>query len=399
MSQWTPEDSAFLSLLLDSVTGTKEGADIRQDYCRLHDCVKSNVAKDRAIYYTGSKAEGLDLPGSDLDYMYDLNGVLKIKVVQSLHECPVEFLYSVFYLCTENTPPGFALLRCVNIPVLIGIVQSMNGQYYLSSDSMVTNLMHLQPIKSYQNVKCKIKRQGPSLESWINYLDEPEPGMDMVSSIHCAFWPRDATEWIQRNRQSGWPTQDDISSVVNFGCHVVPVGHPKSKTKSLEWRISFSVAERTLVWSFNHVQLQCYALMKIILKEFIKIKCSPQNQVLCSYFIKTFLFWQFENKNVNFWQENNLRECLKHSLIEFSKCLNKGVLKHYFFPTFNLLSIKLTPEAKKELTQLYDIIIQSDVTIIRECKTLRNIWSVFVSARKNHINLIYNEHKKKIPDK
>ena len=240
---------------------------------------------------------------------------------------------------------------------------------------MMSNVMlpiSRQPLsgKLFQNIKLKLKRQGPSVENWINYQDESESGSDMVASIHCAFWPRDATEWIQRNRQFGWPTLDDISSVFNFGCHLVAVGHPKSKTGSLEWRISFSVAERTLVWSFNHVQLQCYALMKIILKQFIKIKCSPQNQVLCSYFIKTFLFWQYETKPLNFWQENNLRECLKYSLIEFSKCINIGVLKHYFFPTFNLLSIKLTPEAKKELMQLFDIVIQSDITIIRECKTL-----------------------------
>ena len=131
MSQWTPEDSAFLSLLLDTAIGTKEGAVIRQDFCRLHDCVKSNMDKDYAIYYTGSKAEGLDLPGSDMDYMHDLNAPFKIKVVQSLHEYPVDFMYNVFHLCTENTPPGFALLRCVSTPLFLmhpklrGVIQSI----------------------------------------------------------------------------------------------------------------------------------------------------------------------------------------------------------------------------------------------------------------------------------
>ena len=35
----------------------------------------------------------------------------------------------------------------------------------------------------------------------------------------------------------------------------------------------FSVAERTLVWSYNHIQMQCYAVMKLILKEFINPHC------------------------------------------------------------------------------------------------------------------------------
>ena len=81
-----------------------------------------------------------------------------------------------------------------------------------------------------------------------------------------------------------WIYRQSSSLVFNL----VPVGHPHSDMQEMEWRISFSLAERALVWSFNHAQMQCYAIMKIILKEFIKVRCRPQNQVLCSYFIKTF---------------------------------------------------------------------------------------------------------------
>ena len=401
MSRWTPEQSALLSLLLDDVTGTKEVVATRQDFCQLHDCLQSNIMKRSKTYFTGSKAEGLDLPGSDNDYMFDINDIIinNIKVVQSLHESPAPSLYWVFYLCTDNTPPGFAFLRCIKpgtSPIINIAIQSVNGQLYLSSSLMAEGLFSCTKMYHLFNIPhiTKTARQGPSIEHWDIFDNPSESGTDMVPSIHCAFWPKDASEWIERPRPSGWPTPHDVSSIVNFGCHLVAIGHPHSETRSLEWRISFSVAERTLVWSFNHVQIQCYALMKIILKEFIKAKCNPDNQVLCSYFIKTVLFWKYEIKGLSFWQENNLRECIKYLLIEFRQCLNEGVIRHYFFPRFNLLSVKLTAEAKIELLQLFDIIIQSDISILRECKTLKTVWSKFVSADGNQNSVIHNKHRR-----
>ena len=131
-------------------------------------------------------------------------------------------------------------------------------------------------------------------------------------------------------------------------------------------------------------------IIKIILKEFIKVRCNPQNQVLCSYFIKTFLFWIYETTELCLWRDGNLRHCIKFLLVEFSKCIQEGVLKHYFIPRFNLLSIKLTRAAQAELLQLYDITIQSDVNISRECRTLRSIWSEFLSVREHRSDAICN---------
>ena len=88
MPNWTPDHSMILSLLLDVVIGTKEEIEIRQDYCRMYDCLRSEFGHGN-VYFTGSKSEGLDLPGSDLDYyMMDINNDHYIKVIQSLDEKP-----------------------------------------------------------------------------------------------------------------------------------------------------------------------------------------------------------------------------------------------------------------------------------------------------------------------
>ena len=394
MVSWTPDNSTVLSMLLDEVVGTKEMIETRQDYCRIHDSLKLHWFKEGdGVYFTGSKSEGLDLPGSDEDYMFDINGRYNTEVIQSLDEKPDISPNIIFLMCCENVPPGFALLQKVHpIPIcpVHGTSQLSSCRIFLKSGLHID--YHLSVILSSANndhVKAA-KRQGPSVEIWLDHEDLSGPGSDQVMSVRCKFWPNQALDWIQRQRHFGWPSSNEISSITDFGFHLVSVGHPHS-IKGLhehEWRISFSIAERILVWSFNHVQMQCYALMKIILKEFIKMKCNPQNQVLCSYFIKTFLFWKYETTELNFWRADNLRECLRYLLVGFSACIREGMLRHYFIPRFNLLSVKLTRAALTELLQLFDIIVQSDISIIKECKTLTKIWSEFLKEKDNKDTVI-----------
>ena len=397
MASWAADDSMILSQLLDEVVGTQEMIDARQDYCRMVDCLESKRVQ-KNFYFTGSKAEGLDLPGSDMDYMHDVNDSDKIKVIQSFDDNALMTSYGVFLMSTENVPAGFTLLQHVH-PTLISLslyraFQSMNGLRYLSSDLFLQTEFSTMDIVQTFLPGCTAKRQGPSMELRTDPSDDV--GTDFVPSIHCCFWPNQANEWVQRPRHFQWPTSHAISTITDFGFHLVPVGHPLSDTKPMEWRISFSLAERTLVWSFNHVQMQCYALLKIILKEFIKVRCNPQNQVLCSYFIKTFLFWKYETSELSFWREDNLKHCIKFLLFEFSKCIQEGVLRHYFIPRFNLLCIKLTRAAQSEILQLFDIIIQCDISILKECRTLHSVWSEFLLVREYPNDAICNVKRKNI---
>ena len=392
MSGWTPERSTLLSMLLDEVTGTPEMIEIRKDFCRLRDCIASCKCWSNA-YFTGSKAEGLNLPGSDEDYMFDINNGYHVQVTQSVQVEPNINSYLLF-LNTENTNPCFATLRFMDQiihPELITISRNIDGLPHLSSDLLMKKQMSFDQM-FVQDCE-KVVRQGPSMEYWNPFCNRSESGEDHVLSIHCPFWPNGAMEWIYRQRHFDWPTQRDMSSIVNFGCHLVPIGDPRSLLNDMEWRISFSIAERILVWSFNHIQMQCYAVMKIMLKEFIKVRCNPRSQILCSYFIKTFLFWEFESNDLNFWRRDNFRECITYLLTKFFTRLREGVIRHYFFPRFNLLSIKLTREAQTELLQVLDIAIQSDISIIKECRTLRGTWAKYIVTNDNIDNIMDNAYK------
>ena len=104
MSRWTKDRSALLSLLLDQVTGTKEATEIRQDFCKLQEFLMSTPTIN--VYYTGSRAEGLSLPGSDDDFMIDINNLHHVKVVQSSNKPSDTSSNAILYLHTENVRTG-----------------------------------------------------------------------------------------------------------------------------------------------------------------------------------------------------------------------------------------------------------------------------------------------------
>ena len=375
MEGWTPEHNTYLSCLLDDVTGTEEMVKIRRDYCKILDCTLSSNQSSTNRYFTGSKAEGLDLQGSDEDYMFDINNGFDIEVSESIEDLVQSPRTNKLIIVTDNVPPAFALLKCVSLcdQSLRHSVVNNGDNAYLSSQELLSS----SPLMKSKTEK-HTRIQGPSFETWQEFEDTSEAGTDHVASILCKDWPTAAAEWKTRPRHYGWPSKRDKESIETFGFHLVPVGHPLSTKRSLEWRVSFSIAERTLVWSFNHTQLQCYALMKLILKEFVKNNCALKHKnVLCSYFIKTFLFWQFETTDPLFWQTSNLTGCLMYLLHEFNICIESGVLRHYFVPRFNLLDIKLTPDARADFLYLFDKVREIGISILGQCTSLSRVLSKF----------------------
>ena len=74
---------------------------------------------------------------------------------------------------------------------------------------------------------------------------------DLVYCLACLLWPSIASEYMSRARNGGWPTQSTLETIQKDGCHVVPVGPPESRDKHLQWRWSFSLAEKCLCYSMN----------------------------------------------------------------------------------------------------------------------------------------------------
>lgn len=140
-----------------------------------------------------------------------------------------------------------------------------------------------------ERVEHEVEVHGPALSTkWSGYDEEDfQLDTDAVLAFQCPCLPSDFDEWCNRSRNYNWPPHWIIEITKKQGCFVVAAGHPASDTQPIEWRLSLPKTEYLLTKSFNHVQMKCYVLMKLVLKWVIQ----PQMQEpLSSYHIKTVMF-------------------------------------------------------------------------------------------------------------
>ena len=137
---------------------------------------------------------------------------------------------------------------------------------------------------------------------------------------------------------------------------MVPIGHPLGPNEHIEWRISFSLAEYKIVKSMNHSQFLVYGLLKIF---FLKVKNKQSDEskmLLCSYYLKTAIFWAIQQNSKFMWCPQNLLEgfwvCFKLLL----KWVYEGVCPNFFIPQNNMFLSKIYGYAQRNLfLQLYNL--------------------------------------------
>ncbi|VDI64467.1 Hypothetical predicted protein [Mytilus galloprovincialis] len=285
MSQTDRELSLKIYQFLCNIVGTEEVVQTR----RKRFCAFDSVLRilNFTVISSGSKAEGLDLNGSDYDQMciYHLVKVYENKETVSSSEKNTPIVMDI-----SDTKPGFTKLKLYEQRHMYHINQwreSVNGETYISSKLFRE---HELPGNMIIHGPCQ------SL---------PGDYYDMARCLRCEEWITPAHQWVFRSR-STWPDHRLVMSVIKEGVLFVPIGCKGSLNEDLEWRISFSMAEKQLIFSFSHTQLLCYALLKIILKDIIKGK---HGDLICSYFLKTILFWVFEESRPSDWHpdENNFK--------------------------------------------------------------------------------------------
>jgi len=161
--------------------------------------------------------------------------------------------------------------------------------------------------------------------------------VDDVKSLFCPQWPKDAQHWPIRSRNYGWPTTATISEVVQNGCHVVYVQHRSCRDDKQQWRFSFSLAEVFLLQSWTQTQQIVYHLLKFFAnKELIQIDCPKEDEVLCSYHLKTLMLWTCEEMSPEWWNSSCIISICCELLRKLSDWLKRRYFPNYFIPEANL---------------------------------------------------------------
>lgn len=217
----------------------------------------------------GSSSEGFRIRGSDVDNMLwpPNHKVIWYKYQSFLYKTHVHVDKYAWILCdNSDSPPGYTLLwlptECAG-PDILSACEQIQGRLYISSSK-------------YR--ESSLSRPGSTVHGpcssgkgiFVSYDDAYGFGSD--------FWPPSASSWIERCH--AWPSPHVVENIVRNGCHFVAIGHKLGNHIDNEWRISFTQAEKTLVYSMNHTQFLTYGLLKLVLNEKINIGLKDEDKLL-----------------------------------------------------------------------------------------------------------------------
>ena len=310
------------------VVGSEMDTRIRQNMFLIMDKISDNANAVLTRLSSGSLAEGLALPGSDLDVMIVLN---RIKVVHNVKQMNHSERCTTLLMEDDMEIPGFSSLKLIadsneyRFTPLECFVETRNGM-------LLSNMLFIRKyIEITMNLKTSV--HGPCLSN-------TEETLDVAFCFHSYSWPRQAKQWIYRHRPGQWPPDILIDEIVNYGCILVPIGPKEIESNDLLWRISFSMAEKQLSHAMNYTQILCYALLKLSLKNIID-RNDEVKGLLCSYFMKTALFWLSEEIPTNEFQLRNLFHCYFlcfDKIISWVRCC---YCPNYFIPQHNMFRGKI----------------------------------------------------------
>ena len=156
---------------------------------------------------------------------------------------------------------------------------------------------------------------------------------DLVDSVWCPYWPKEGEDWITRCRDCGWPTMDSIEEVLQQGCHVVYVQHRDCGIDQQQWRFSFSMAEVILIQSWTDIQQIVYHLLRCFAKqELIPENCAKEDEVFCTYHLKTMMLWTCEKMSPKFWSSCSIIAICCELLKTASRVSSETIFSKLFYP-------------------------------------------------------------------
>lgn len=106
------------------------------------------------------------------------------------------------------------------------------------------------------------------------------------------------------------------------------------------------MAEKRLVYAMNHSQFLLYGLMKLFMKEVINRDVEENDELLCSYHMKTAVFWVLKQNSLSECNSQNFMQCFLICFKLVIKWVYEGVCPNFFIPENNLFWSKCMVQLK-----------------------------------------------------
>ncbi|KAK3098975.1 hypothetical protein FSP39_024891 [Pinctada imbricata] len=339
-----------------------------------------DTSKSSKTVTSGSRAEGFLFKSSDADII-DIDSNIVVVKSNTWHLSNTRDFPNILLMETDIVPPGFALLKCLKY-------DDRDKQLYKSLVRRGNDLY----------VSSRIARESCAIDG-VSYTHGPcnSGGMigdeyDIAYTLKCPFWPNQAKSFILRSLRHGWPSFDVMKDICEEGCHFVPINsrvHAYSESADLEWRISTVRAEKKLVYSMNHCQFLCYGLMKIILNEVLK-KDPETGELLCSYFMKTAVFWEMSEHKED-WSPLNFICKFWNVFRRIIKWVSTGYCPNFFIPQHNMFLGKVYGRHQRDLMTRLRKLHDEGYQFLLRCPSLNKKLTTIINQPMKARRIITNE--------
>lgn len=357
-------------LMCAEIVGSEKVVEHRRLFFKIHDEVFNSppFSEIHTQMCSGSKAEGLFMNGSDLDVVRTMFKFMAYQLGTSVVN--IDKKKVVLFMDHEMSSPGYARLwiHDKNHPQWRDQWIKIANDGLLFSSSQFRDWMKGEQrsviLERYNSCMCTMGAHdltGPCISS--NRLDQ-------AFSIVCQSWPESAMPWFSRKRPYNCYTDQMITRQLERGILLVPVGN---KTDSIdvhpdEWRISFTMTEKDLIHSWNHVQMVCYACLKMMLKEFIRPILN--DDIMTSYLVKTALLWISEEIDPIVWSPENLYKCFLQCIKRLSYYIKFRFFPNYFIPHCNMIKYTATEQSLTYLSNLLGDISTNGLEYLLQCASI-----------------------------
>ena len=159
------------------------------------------------------------------------------------------------------------------------------------------------------------------------------------------------------------------------------IGAKESPTELMEWRISFPATEKVLIHSMNHIQFLCYGLLKIFLKEAIDVNTEIKG-LLCSYFLKTALFWEITTGHAQ-WNASNFLSCFWKCLQRLLHWITNEYCPNFFIPENNMFAGKVHGAARKRLLLYLAPLYKEGYNCLLRCRSIQHELNAIIQLTAN----------------
>lgn len=250
-------DSVRLSAALDEI-----GASEDKLVCWISTVKQAQAAhnfrkalNEDTVILSGGQVQGTitKTKGYDFDVMLPLNLSMSCKCALftekpvSLEQIKNSSSCSVFYMQNDNVRSGYVLVYDICLPerylaqrgfsFQIGDDIVHHEDMFPTWGSLVTSHLSTRMIKEIfsRSIKDRIqqdlKMNGPAA-TYSGYSGEEDwksmthlSPIDFVPCLRCNLWPSQASEWLTRHRKFNWPSSEQLETMKEQGCLIVPTGY------------------------------------------------------------------------------------------------------------------------------------------------------------------------------